>query len=226
MNLIFDLGHPAHVHVFKNIIWNLLEKDHKIKIAIRERENMVGSLLEHYGLKYYKMQPSAQGIGNKILTIFNNDLKLLKISKSFNPDMFVSLSTPYSAHASAIMHKPHIGLADTEDLPRGYLKMIVPFTDVILTPVCFLGKLPEKKQIKYPGYHELAYLHPNQFKPNPEILNILRLSNDERYILLRFGAFDAAHDRGIMGFSFNDKLKLVKKLKQYVRVFIASEAPL
>ena len=74
MNLIFDLGHPAHVHVFKNIIWNLLEKDHKIKIAIRERENMVGSLLEHYGLKYYKMQPSAQGIGNKIFCILFSKL--------------------------------------------------------------------------------------------------------------------------------------------------------
>lgn len=226
MNVLFDLGHPAHVHVFKNTIWNLIEKDHKIKIAIRERENMVGPLLQHYGLKYEKMHPNIQGIGNKLLTIFNNDLKLLKISKSFNPDMFVSLSMPYSAHTSAIMGKPHIGLADTETLPVGYLKIIVPFTDVILTPDCFLRTLPLKKHIKYPGYHELAYLHPNQFKPNPEVLNLLRLSNDEKYIILRFGAFDAAHDRGIKGFTFKNKLRLVKKLKQYVRVFISSESPL
>jgi predicted glycosyltransferase len=37
MRLLVDIGHPAHVHVFKHIIWNLKEHGHVVKIRDQDR---------------------------------------------------------------------------------------------------------------------------------------------------------------------------------------------
>jgi predicted glycosyltransferase len=145
LKIIFELGHPAHVHLHKNIMWELKRKNHNIKVVIREREQMVGPLLQKYNFTYENICPAANGITKKILTTFNNDLGLLKISKRFNPDMYVSSFSPYSSQVSAIRDKPHIGFCDTEDLPELQFKMINPFIDAILTPDCYLKKFPKKK---------------------------------------------------------------------------------
>ena len=38
MNILVDIGHPAHVHLFKNMIWNLEEDGHEVKITARDKE--------------------------------------------------------------------------------------------------------------------------------------------------------------------------------------------
>ncbi|MFW9876984.1 MAG: DUF354 domain-containing protein [Candidatus Thorarchaeota archaeon] len=227
MNYLFELGHPAHVYLFKNTIMELMKKGHNIKIVIRERENMVGPLLSIFNLKYENLNPTATGIVNKALAIFNNDIKLLKISKRFKPDMFVSCTTPYSAQASAIAQRPHIGLGDTEGVPTSQLKMTVPFTEAILTPDSYFRKLPKRKHIKYAGYHELAYLHPNRFKPDRSVLETAGLSEDDLYLIIRFSSWDAYHDVGQKVFnSLKERIDFVKKMERYGKIFITSEIPL
>ena len=51
MNIVFGFGHPAQVHLFRNIIGELVEKKHKIFICCNDREN-VQELLELYGFSY------------------------------------------------------------------------------------------------------------------------------------------------------------------------------
>ena len=46
MKVLFDMGHPADVHLFKYTIRNLEKDHHEIKICVRERENIVKKLLE------------------------------------------------------------------------------------------------------------------------------------------------------------------------------------
>ena len=47
MKILFDLGHPAHVHYFKNLI-KLLEKNgNKVLIIAREKD-VTQNLLKHY----------------------------------------------------------------------------------------------------------------------------------------------------------------------------------
>ena len=226
MIVIFELGHPAHVHLFKYTIWDLEKKGHEIKIAVREKEGMVSPLLEKYGFVYEMMRPNVQGMPRKAVTMIKNDLVLLKIARRFEPDMFVSVASPYSAHVSTVLGKPHICLTDTEDAGL-QLKLMVPFTRSILTPDCFLKDFPKKKHIRYPGYHELAYLHPNRFKPDPSILDYLGVQKDEKYAIMRFSAWDASHDIGQHGFrSDEERLNLVKEAEKYAKVFISSEIPL
>jgi predicted glycosyltransferase len=98
-----------------------------------------------------------------------------------------------------------------------------PFTTTICTPSCYTRDLGEK-QVRYNGYHELAYLHPNRFTPNPAVLTELDLAEGDPFIIVRFVSWQASHDVGQHG--IRDKVGLVKALEQYGRVLITSEGAL
>lgn len=223
MKIIVEIGHPAHVHQFKNMIWELESRGHKIKVVAKKKE------ISHYLLNAYNI--SFEGIGinrigllKKAYSVFESDAKLLKISKRFKPDIFISRVSPVSGHVSKLLHKPHVSFADTE---HSWLSDIIsmPFTDVVITPFSYQRDLG-KKQVRYEGYKELAYLHPNYFKPDPSVLDDLGLGKDDKFIILRFVAWQASHDIGQKGFDLETKRKLVKELEKYGRVLITSEKPL
>ena len=224
MRVLFDMGHPADVHLFKYTVRNLEKDGHEIEICIRERENIVKKLLDYYEFNYENLEKNTPGLFNKAIAMFKNDYKLIKISKRFNPDIYVSLSSPYSAQVSKSLGRHSITFTDSE--PTGLtLALTMPFTDVIITPSGFARDLG-KKQIRISGYKELAYLHPNWFEPKSDILKILGVPKDEPYVILRFSSFDASHDFGIKGFSLGEKRRLVKELGKYATVFISSEVKL
>ncbi|UCG12615.1 MAG: hypothetical protein JSU72_19380, partial [Deltaproteobacteria bacterium] len=98
-----------------------------------------------------------------------------------------------------------------------------PFVRAIYTPSCFRKDLG-RKHVRYNGFKELAYLHPDHFQPDASIHDLLGIDNNERYVILRLNPLDAFHDIGIAGFSSEDKLRLVQALEPHARVFISSEA--
>jgi uncharacterized protein len=82
-----------------------------------------------------------------------------------------------------------------------------------------------QKQIRFNSFTELFYLHKNYFIPNAESLNCLDLSNNEKYVLLRFGSWKALHDVSHFGLDLCTKVKLVDLFeKKGYRVFISDEA--
>ncbi len=68
----------------------------------------------------------------------------------------------------------------------------------------------------------MAYLRPKYFNPDKSALDYLGIG-DNKFVILRFSAYDALHDIGQSGFSKENKIKLVKELEKYCRVFISSE---
>jgi len=128
------------------------------------------------------------------------------------------------AHLSKIHRIPSIILTDTEHASLQN-KLTFPFADVICTPSCYLDDLG-KKQVRYEGYHELAYLHPNYFKPDPSVLDELNISKDDEFFILRFVSWEASHDVGKKGLSVEDKKKIVDELGKHGRVYITSESKL
>ena len=47
MKILIDIGHPAHIHLFKNFAWQMQNMDHNIMFTVREKEVTV-QLLEGY----------------------------------------------------------------------------------------------------------------------------------------------------------------------------------
>ena len=222
MRILIDIGHPAHIHLFKNFAWKMQEKGHKILFTCRDREFLL-RLLQVYGFIYENFGKHYKSIGGKIQGLIKNELQMFNTAVQFKPDLFLSHGSTIAAFTSFIMHKPHIAFEDTFNMEQ--VKLSMPFTSVVLTgdyPHPSLGK----KEIKYPGYHELAYLHPNVFIPDERVLEILGVKKGEKYAIVRFIAWQATHDIGHKGISYENKIKLVNTLSKHLRVFISSEAEL
>ncbi|WP_292375906.1 DUF354 domain-containing protein [Methanosarcina sp. UBA411] len=224
MKILIDIAHPAHVYQFKNTIQILRAKGHEILITSRNKEITL-DLLDKFGMDYvevgiYNYAPLRKGI--EMLKI---DYKLYHLARRFNPDLLIGgVGNVYVAHVSALIKKPSILFNDTE---HGTLQNLLsfPFAKAICVPSCYKKSLG-KKEVRYNGYHELAYLHPNYFKPNPAVLHEIGLSGDDPFIVLRFVSWGASHDIGHKGLTLEDKRNAVKALEKYGRVLITSETPL
>ncbi|MBU4274293.1 DUF354 domain-containing protein [Patescibacteria group bacterium] len=223
MKIFIDIGHPAHVHYFKNFIWQMEKKGHRFLLTARNR-GCIFDLLNTYKFDYIDRGKGSKNILGKILNMAKVDLLIYKAAKQFEPDLFLGFRSMYAAQVSRLMKKPCILFDDTEHSLEQRL-LFMPFSEVICTPSCFKKNLG-KKQVKFNGYMELAYLHPNYFKPNPSALKELGIKKGKKFFILRFVAWEASHDIGHKGLSIEIKRKLIKLLNKYGKVFISSEKPL
>ena len=221
MKIMIGIMHPKQVHSWKNVIKTLENDAHEVKIVAMEKD-ITFYLLSAYGFKYEEIGKNYKGLIKKAYGLLRTDINTLKIAKKFKPDILVG-GGPYLAHVSKLIGKPHIDFSDTE---HAYLAswLSFPFADVICTPSCFKGKIDSKKHITFNGYIQLAYLHPNYFKPDPSVLADLRLTRNDKFIIMRFVSWESSHDIGDRGFI--DNRKIIECLEQYGQIFITSEKKL
>jgi predicted glycosyltransferase len=223
MRILCDINHPADIHLFKNALWRLQENGHEYLITARDKEVTL-QLLDEYNFPYVAFGKHYSSMTGKIYGMFKFNTMMYQEVRRFKPDILLSSGSIYAAHVSALIHKPHISMEDTEN---SYEQIIIyrPFTDVILTSTSFERELG-KKQIRYNGYHELAYLLPRYFTPDQSILKILGVHPQDHYVVLRFVSRGATHDIARKGISRENKIKTVGKFSRYAKVFISSEDPL
>jgi len=223
MKLQLTIDHPAHVHFYKNLLWNLEKDEHEVKIVAGEKESTL-DLLDFYGFNYEILGKHHSGLSRKFIDRFIFNYIFYKASKTFNPDILTSIGGTIVSHVGKIIRKPSIVFTDTEHAKLGNL-LTFPFATTVCTPSCFKKDLG-KKQVRYNGYHELAYLHPNYFKPDSSVLDKLNLTKNDKFIILRFVSWGASHDIGQKGLDINTKREYIKKLEDYGSVFITSEVKL
>ena len=223
MKLLIDIGHPAHVHYFKNFYRIMSKKGHAFLITARNKE-ISHQLLDSYDIPYISRGKGRKSTFGKLAYLPKANTLLLKHAISFKPDLFLSFSSPYAAQVSWLMRKPHIAFDDTEHARLGQL-MYRPFTDLVLSPDSYRGK-PDKRQQLFKGYLELCYLHPNHFKPDESVLKELNVEKGEPYVILRFVSWNATHDVGHSGISLENKRKAVKEFSKFAKVIISSEEEL
>ncbi len=223
MKIAIDIGHPGHVHFFKNFIWEMEKRGHSIMVTSREKE-ISNYLLNKYKIGYKNLGKNKKGLLNKFIGIPVFDFKMFKAVKKFKPDIFLSIGSLYAAHVGKFLGKKVVTFTDTEHAKIANF-MTFPFSDVICTPSFFLKDLGPK-QVRYNGYQELTYLHPNWFKPDSGVLKEVGLNKKDNFSIVRFVSWEAAHDRGQTGFTSTDKIKIIKELEKYGKVFITSEISL
>ena len=215
------MGHPAHVHFFKNAILELKEKGHEIKIVCRDKEVAL-KLLDAYGFEYELYGKHRKSLIGKICEIPYNDYLFYKVAREFKPDILTGILNYTVTHVGKLIKKPSIIFTDTEHAVLAN-KLVLPFADAICTPECYSIDLG-RKHVRYDGYHELAYLHPNYFKPDPSVLNDLGLTPSDKFFVLRFISWNAGHDAKQYGISTEMKHEYISKLEQYGKVFVSSES--
>jgi len=229
MRILIDVGHPAHAHFFRHIINDLKNRGYQIKLAARERE-MLYYLLDRFGFEYESIGRTREGLLNKATDMFKKDLALIRLVDEFKPDLMMATGSgsPYSAQVARLKGIPNITCTDTEHA-RFINWLTLPFTEIVCTPECYTKEIRGKYHVRYNGYHELAYLHPNRFVPDSEIRGKMGIEKSEKLILLKLARWTASHDLGVAGFDFknsNDIVQLVKMLENYGKVIISSETEL
>jgi len=223
LRILIDIEHPAHVHFFKNFAWQMREKGHQILISAFDKEVTL-ELLRAYNFEYDLCGKQGNSLFASAKQLLERDCRVYRLVRRFKSDVIIGIGDIVGAHASKVTKATSIVFTDTENAKLANI-LTFPFADVICTPSCFKKDLGEK-QVRYNGYHELAYLHPNYFKPDPSVLKELGLTEGEKFVILRFVAWQAVHDVGQHGFDMLTKRRLVKEIEKYVRVFITSESPL
>jgi predicted glycosyltransferase len=218
MRIVVDINHPADVHFFKNFIREMEKRGHRILITASRKE-VSYHLLDRYGFQYEKLGSYGKSLAEKMINIPLLDLKMYQAVKKFNPDIFVGFGSIRAAHVSKVLRRPCINFEDT-DHAKWEHRLYVPFADVVLTPRCFTKDFG-KKQVKIDTYKELFYLHPDYFHPDVSVLADAGLTPGERFIVLRFVAFDAQHDLGQTG--LQNREEIVEQLEKFGKIFITSE---
>jgi uncharacterized protein len=222
MNILVDINHPCHIYLFKNFIYEMERRNNHVFITAKENIAIV-RLLKLNNISYIGMGHSKDGILHKIIKQIKDSYKIYRISKKYKIDLAigVSISIP---QASFFSKYKSIMLDDDDDgiIPLS-TRFAHPFADCIMSPDVLRGKRKRKDTIYYSGYHELAYLHPNRFIPDPTVLSEVGLKSDETFFLMRFNAFKAHHDYGALGLTLSQKLKLIEILSIKGKVFVSTE---
>jgi predicted glycosyltransferase len=223
MKILLDIGHPAHVHYFKNVLNKLQADGIIVKVIARDKE-MTHTLLKEYGIEFINRGKGKNTFVGKLSYLIKANFQLLRVSLNFKPDIFIGFGSPYAAQISYLLSKPSVILDDTENAKLGQL-FYKNFAKTILTPDCFKPSFG-KKHLKFSGYMELSYLHPNVFKFDEQILENYGISSNENYSVLRFVSWNAHHDFGHKGLSIQNKVKAVKAFSKFGKVLITSEKEL
>lgn len=228
MNVLIQLSHPAHFHLYKNVAKNLMEDGHKVFILIKTKD-ILEDLLRQSGLPYFNILKEAHRKSKlgMLWDMLVRDWRILRFVKKHDIDLLTG-STVEVAQVGWLTRKYRVntGEDDMRIVPL-FQKMGGPFIQTMLSPIsCDNWKL-EPKSIKYAGYHKLAYLHPNQFRPEKSVVEKY-FSKERPYFILRFAKLKAYHDIESDAHGINTEIAqhLIDMLLPHGDVYITAEREL
>ena len=227
MNVLIQLSHPAHFHLYKLVAKNLMEDGNKVLFVIKSKD-ILETLLQNAGLPYVNINQHAHR-GSKLgilWDMFVREWRIIKLCRKHKIDLITG-STPETAHVSWLLriHGVNTGEDDAAVISM-FIKIAKPFIDGYVAPdPCEMGPV-EPKTTHYPGYHELAYLHPNHFTASADVVTGYGIDVTKPYFVMRFASLNAHHDSGIKGINAEIAERLVKILEPHGRIYITSERPL
>ena len=221
MKIIIDILHPAHVHVFKNFIRLMKERGHQITVTARDKDVALG-LLDSYGIEYIKISKIANGKIGLFFELLKRDLEFYKITRKIKPDVMIGCMGPTISVVGWLMRIPRVVFYNNETakLTNSFSQ---PLANAFVTSTSYEAKV-HGEHITHNSYHELAYLHPNYFKPNASVLKLAGLKEGDKFFIVRFVSWQSSHDIGAKGLS--NKEEFIRELEKYGKVFISSEKKL
>ena len=237
MNILIDIVHPAHVHLVRNFYKEMSARGHKVVVTCKHIPSAM-QLLEMYGIPYIPLGEKKDSLWLKAFEQMVYNIRLLRIARREGCSIAFGSSITL-AHVAALsklsLFRKRIDAIllddDDDEVEPLYAKYAHPFAEVVLSP----KDTPRatKKVVYYPAYHELAYLHPKRFVPSEEVLDEAgigykkdasgKVSEVEPYFIMRFNAFKAHHDVGVVGLTIENKRRMVELLSRHGKVFITTE---
>lgn len=222
MRIIIDICHPAHVHLYKNLIRILQQKGHFVLVTVKDIKT-ARILLDNLEIPYTCIGQKSDGLISKAVNQVKYDAAIIKLIRKHDIDIGIGTSISLT-HVSFLTRLTSFFTEDDDSAVVPFSRIAAhPFASFIISPDVLNYERNKKKHITYAGYHELAYLHPNRFTPDPSVLQEAGLNEGDPFFIMRFNAFKAHHDIGVKGLSIENKRKLINLLSKKGKVFITTE---
>lgn len=223
MRVLVDIGHPAHAHFFRNAIGRLRADGHDVLVTSRRKE-IATDLLDAFGLEHVTLSGEGGrfGLGGELLL---RDYRLVRVVRRWKPDVMAAIGGIFIAHAGFLTRTPSLVFYDTENA-KLQNALTYPLATRVIVPRCYAAWTPRGRTIRYPGYHELAYLRPPYFTPDRDAALANGLAADRPTYLVRLVAWKANHDIGERGLGWPLVRNVAAALGAHGRVLVSSEAPL
>jgi len=212
--------------MFKYSIQELKKHGHEVTVVIRPKDVLEQLCIES-NLNYIKIKdrPKNGGMVRLGWSLLEKDLEVLKIVKKEKPDQLIG-SDGTLARIGFLKKIPSFEYSeDDAEAIKLYAILSFPFYTNIICPEVTSAWLWTYKKIGYNSYHELAYLHPNHFTPDKNVVNKY-FPSDETFFILRFAKLTAHHDMGIKGITNEIATQIIRILEPYGKIYITSEREL
>lgn len=219
MRVMVTVQHPAHVHFYRHPIRELREADHDVWVFVRDKE-ITSRLLSAFDIPHRVLATLPDSLMGMATAQATYEYRLLRHARRIRPDVITSIGGIAASHVASLTGARSVAFTDSEGTPSNLV--MVPFADVICTPRRLDADYGPAHR-RYDGFHELAYLHPDRFEPDDDLLRDCGVDPDDRYFVVRFIAWKAHHDVGQAGFSRARKRELVSFLEERGEVYITSE---
>lgn len=223
MRILLDLLHPAHVHVFRNLRDEMIERGHEVVVTARDKD-LTLALLDRYGIEAEVLSTQGRGRLGLARELVARSALLRRVARRERPDVLAGIMGPSIAPVGRLLRIPSVVFYDTE-FATATNRWVYPMATAVVTPDCYQGRV-RGRHVTYPGYHELAYLHPDRFSPDPAVLEDLGVSPGDWYSVVRFVSWQASHDSREVALDVAQKRRLVDRLAARGPVFISSEGGL
>lgn len=212
------------MHLLHPLAEELKRRGHRLHYSVRDIPVAI-RLMEHYGMTpYLPLGSKHDRLAGKAQDVVRQDMELLHYVRRNRIGLGLSSGIVLS-HVSQVTGMKALMFDDDDDAAEPLVvRYGHPLSHSVFTPDCIVRQT--KKAVYYPGTHELAYLHPRRFTPDPAVLARAGIASEgERFFIMRFVALKGHHDIGQAGLSLEQKRQLVELLKPHGRVIITSERP-
>jgi hypothetical protein len=218
MRLLFDVLHPAHVHFFRHLAETARAEGGAVYFTARQKDVTI-ELLEAFDLPYEVLTRIGGGLPGLAREMAVRTAKLTRRVHSFEPDLMLGIMGPVIAPVGRLTGVPSWVYYDTETakLTNAYAYRLA---HRVYLPEAYHGAAPSSAR-RYPGFHELAYLHPDRFRVDRSIRREVGVGPEEPFAVVRIVSWEASHDIGDAGFS--DASAFVRRLSERIRVVVTGE---
>ena len=223
MRILIDILHPAHVHFFRHFRTEMVNRGHEVLVTARDKD-LTLELLAAFDIPATILSTQRRGRLGLARELLGRTRRLGVEVRRIRPDVLVGIMGPSIALVGRWRRLPAVVFYDTENATATN-RWVYPMAAAVCTPDCYSAPV-RGNHITYPGYHELAYLHPARFTPDRGLLAAAGIGSGERFSVVRFVGWQASHDLGERGLGAKAKHRLVEGLARRGRVFVSSEGPL
>jgi hypothetical protein len=219
MRVLFLIFHPVDPYIVFETAKQVENSGGKTIFLVIEKEDIIKKIIDSRGFENKVIGKNKKSFTGKIFSALSIIYNINKIIREFKPTIVFSPAGPYASFALKFRKLPLICWEDTETATFNY-KYAHKRIDSLLLVDSFYKELTRGDNvIRFNGYKELAYLHPNVFKPDSKILNDLGLSDKDTIILMRFSALNAMHDVGLKSEVIDNRNKILDFIERVEKKF-------